>query len=74
VGAPGLEVFTLQSLDPPYPYRADSVAVLATWQVWHVDWRLRGSSVPPRALGTMWSTSVAADKRSALPCKQGIHR
>ncbi|OKB49691.1 hypothetical protein A9F07_28880 [Klebsiella pneumoniae] len=40
-------------------HRVLSVAVFALWQGQHNDSRLESSSVPPRALGMMWSTLVA---------------
>jgi hypothetical protein len=41
------------------PSPPSCVAVLREWQEWQSDWRLSGSLVPPRAMGVMWSTSVA---------------
>ena len=49
-----------------------SLALLASWQGLHMLVRLSGSSLPPLALGFMWSTSVAG---VGLPrSMQAVHR
>ena len=45
--------------------------VFREWHGWHSGWRLSRSSVPPRDLGVMWSTSVAG---TTWPCvRQCLH-